>query len=73
MVVGSRCWFGCYLWCYQINKCSQQDLIRQFHNTHINWPAIEKQLLTWGDLFCAGKKLRQILFNYIENSHTSVN
>ena len=55
-----------------INDCSQRDLTRRFDGTDVDWPAIEKQLLLWGDLFRAGKKLRlSISFNYIEDSRTS--
>jgi hypothetical protein len=53
-----------------INDYTQRDLIRRFDNTDIDWPAIEKQLVLWGDLFRAGKRLRvSISFNHIEDSH----
>jgi hypothetical protein len=55
-----------------INDRTQRDLIRRFENTDIDWPAIEKQLILWGDLFRAGKKLRlSISFNHIEDSHAT--
>ncbi|KUM64736.1 hypothetical protein ACN42_g2346 [Penicillium freii] len=43
-----------------------------FDQTDIDWPAVEKQLLTWGDLFRTGKKLTlNISFNFVENNHGS--
>lgn len=55
-----------------VNQHNQRNLIRRFDRTDVDWPAIEKQLLDWGDLFLAGKKLRlNISFNYIENSQGS--
>jgi hypothetical protein len=36
----------------------------------MDWPAVEKQLLGWGELFRAGKKLTlNMSFNYTEGSH----
>ncbi|OZJ01562.1 hypothetical protein BZG36_05503 [Bifiguratus adelaidae] len=37
-----------------VNERSQRDLTRRFDNTGIDWPAVEKQLLIWGELFRAG-------------------
>jgi hypothetical protein len=46
---------------------SERDLTRRFDETEIGWPDIEKQLVTWGELFRAGKKLRvDLSFNYLE-------
>lgn len=53
-----------------VNHRSQQDLTRRFDKTDVDWPAVERQLLTWGDLFLTGKKLTlSISFNYTENGH----
>ena len=42
-------------------------LTKSFHETTIDWSEIEAQLIKWGELFLAGKKLRvNISFNYIE-------
>jgi len=32
----------------------ERSLERRFDETNIDWPVIQKQLLTWGDLFRAG-------------------
>ena len=46
---------------------SERDLTRRFDETEIGWPGIEKQLVAWGELFRAGKKLRvDLSFNYLE-------
>jgi hypothetical protein len=36
----------------------ERDLMKRFDDTSIDWPVIQKQLLAWGELFRAGKKLR---------------
>jgi hypothetical protein len=45
---------------------------RQFPQSDINWPEIEKQLSEWGHHFLAGKRLKLIIaFNYIEDNQGS--
>lgn len=54
-----------------VNHRNQLDLTLSFDKTDVDWPAVEKQLLVWGEHFRAGKKLTlNILFNYIEGRHT---
>lgn len=54
-----------------VNQRSQRDLTRRFDQTDIDWSAIEKQLLDWGELFASGKKLRlNISFGYIQHDHS---
>lgn len=56
-----------------VNQRSQRDLTRRFDQTDIDWSAIEKQLLAWGELFSAGRRLRlNISFGYIEHSHSVI-
>ncbi|OBT41609.1 hypothetical protein VE00_07827 [Pseudogymnoascus sp. WSF 3629] len=46
---------------------SERDLTKRFDETEIGWPVIEQQLVTWGEFFRAGKKLRvDLSFNYVE-------
>ncbi|XHF99663.1 hypothetical protein AWENTII_003192 [Aspergillus wentii] len=52
-----------------VNDRSQDDLFKTFDNTNIDWTSIERQLLMWGNLLHAGKRLRlRITINYIEDS-----
>lgn len=44
---------------------SEPPLTKSFDETNIDWSVVETQLIAWGYLFLAGKKLRvTILFNY---------
>jgi hypothetical protein len=50
-----------------VNERSERDLIRRFDEVQVDWPVVERQLLNWGELLRAGKKLRvDISFNYVE-------
>jgi hypothetical protein len=46
---------------------SERDLTKRFDEAKIDWSIIEKQLMAWGNMFRAGKRLRvHLSFNYIE-------
>jgi hypothetical protein len=48
-----------------VTERSEPDLIKQYEGTDIDWSTIERQLVKWGELFRAGKKLRvDLSFNY---------
>jgi hypothetical protein len=50
-----------------VTERSERDLTKRLDDTNIDWSIIEKQLVDWGELFRAGKKLRvDITFSYIE-------
>jgi hypothetical protein len=50
-----------------VTERSERDLTKRFDETEINWLVIEKQLVVWGELFRASKKLRvDLSFNYLE-------
>jgi hypothetical protein len=48
------------------------DLTKWFDDTTIDWAVIERQLVAWGELYRASKKLRlNLSFNYVDTSHSS--
>ena len=50
-----------------VNERSERDLIRRFDEVQVDWSVVEKQLLHWGELLHAGRRLRvDISFNYVE-------
>ena len=55
-----------------VNERGQDDLIKRFDDTNVNWSVIERQLVVWSELFRAGRKLTvKISFNYVETGHGS--
>lgn len=51
-----------------VTERSEWDLIKQFDSIEVDWSIVEKQLLAWGELLRAGKKLRvDLSFNYLES------
>ena len=55
-----------------VNNRSQRDLMKRFDHLDINWTAVEKQLLRWGEIYRRGKKLRlSITFKYVEDDRLS--
>jgi hypothetical protein len=49
-----------------VNDRSERDLVKRCDDMHIDWPAVEGQLLLWAECFCRGKKLRvDFAFNYV--------
>jgi hypothetical protein len=50
-----------------VNERSERDLIRRYDEVQVDWSVVDKQLLSWGELLRAGKRLRvDISFNYVE-------
>jgi hypothetical protein len=50
-----------------VNERSERDLIRRFDEVQVDWSVVEKQLLSWGELLHAGRRLRvDISFNDVE-------
>jgi hypothetical protein len=55
-----------------VTQRKQDDLVRRFANTSIDWAVIEKQLVAWGEFYRAGKKLTlKLSFNYIDVTPSS--
>jgi len=51
-----------------VTERSERDLTKRFDETEIDWPVVEKQLVAWGLLFHADKKLRvDLSFNYLKH------
>lgn len=53
---------------------SEPPLTKSFDETNIDWSVVETQLITWGYLFLAGKKLRVTIsfnYNYVEAGQPS--
>lgn len=51
---------------------TKRDLRKRFDDADIDLAIVERQLVVWGELFRAGKKLRiDLSFNYIEASQSS--
>jgi hypothetical protein len=49
---------------------SERPLVRRFDETVIDWTIVERQLVEWGELFRAGKKLIvEMTFNYLAENH----
>ena len=55
-----------------VNDRSERKLTKRFEKTNIDWSSVEDQLLSWGDLFRAGKKIRLLItFHHIGDSRSS--
>jgi hypothetical protein len=55
-----------------VTQHKEPDLTKVFPNTNIDWIVMERQLVTWSELYRAGKKLRlNLSFIYVENSYSS--
>jgi hypothetical protein len=50
-----------------VSERLKRDLIRRFDEVQVDWLVVEKQLLSWSELLCAGERLRvDISFNHVE-------
>jgi hypothetical protein len=50
-----------------VNERSERDLIKRFEEVQVDWSVVDKQLLSWGELLRAGKRLDvDISFNHVE-------
>lgn len=50
-----------------VTQRKQDDLVRRFTDSSIDWVVIEKQLVAWGEFYYAGKKLTlKLSFNYVD-------
>ncbi|KAM3066504.1 hypothetical protein ACMFMG_012002 [Clarireedia jacksonii] len=57
-----------------VTERSERDITKIFGDIDIDWLLIERQLILWGSLFRAGKKLRvniSVNYNYVETSQLS--
>lgn len=55
-----------------VNDRSERDLTKRFETDHIDWTAIDRQLLKWEPLFRKGRKLRlSITIRYLEDRNPS--
>jgi hypothetical protein len=55
-----------------VTQRKELDLTKVFPQTSIDWAVIERQLVAWGELYRAGKKLGlNLSFNYGDTSHSS--
>ncbi|KAJ5647181.1 hypothetical protein N7490_003553 [Penicillium lividum] len=55
-----------------VNDRSERKLTKRFEKTNIDWSSVEDQLLSWGDLFRAGKKIRLLItFHHLGDSRSS--
>jgi hypothetical protein len=51
----------------------ERPLVRRFDETVIDWSTVERQLVEWGELFCAGKKLIvEMTFNYLAEDYSAL-
>jgi hypothetical protein len=44
-----------------VSATRQKGFTLRFDRTDVDWTSIEKQLLDWGELFLASKKLRLVI------------